>query len=411
MKAKAVIRHRQLILMLGVIMLLAIGSTSYGQTLHVWVWHNDTPYKAQLEWYKQENPGFTYDLNLIAGSQGAFTEKLILAIAGGSPPDLTWLEGSTVIELAAQGLLTDVTRVLDGIRFTPADVQEMTYQGKMWAVPYFTTSRGLGKRVDLFHQVGLDPNKDPASLEQLFEWNHKLTKTKSDGTYEQVGIVPWAGNWGPPGWIWAFGGRLLDETGLRPTATRPQNIAAFEWIRGWAQHYGGVTPVSGGRDGLLRGTVAMTTVSTSDVGWLLGQNAEVAAGRVPHAPGGGNGTWGGGQAFGIPANATSKDLAMRVLRYLGSESVQLRRFEHFPTVFPANWSALARVVRTLPPLYSTLLDQLPEARPRTPLWIDYYVNQLNPAMTAVVRGNKTPTQALHDVQLVMEERYAQVFGR
>ena len=120
---------------------------------------------------------------------------------------------------------------------------------------------------------------------------------------------------------------------------------------------------------------------------------------------------GGGQAFGIPYNAKNVDLAKKVLLYFGSERVQLRRFEAFPTVFPANWNALARVVRTLPPLYAALLDQLPEARSRTPLWIEYYVNQLNPAMNAVVRGTKTPTQALQDVQIVMEERFAQLFGR
>ncbi len=405
------IGHRRLIVLLGLFALLIASCVGYAQTLYVWVWNDDVPYRTQLEWYREENPGFAYEVNLIAGSQGDFTEKLILAIAGGSPPDLTWLEGSTVIELAAQGLLTDVTDTLQGIRFTPADVVEMTYQGRMWAVPYFTTSRGLGKRVDLFHQAGLDPDKDPASLDELFEWNQKLTKMRDDGTYQQVGIIPWTGNWGPPGWIWAFGGRLLDETGLRPTATLPQNIAAFEWIREWAQHYGGSTPVSGGRAGLAQGTVAMTTVSTSDVGWLLGQQVEVTAGRVPHAPGGRNGTWGGGQAFGIPYNAKNVDLAKKVLLYFGSERVQLRRFEAFPTVFPANWNALARVVRTLPPLYAALLDQLPEARSRTPLWIEYYVNQLNPAMNAVVRGTKTPTQALQDVQIVMEERFAQLFGR
>ena len=390
------------------VLILATSPVIRAETLHVWAWGNsEQQYAAILNWYRDENPGFTYELSVISGSQGEFTERLMLAIAAGSPPDLTWLEGSTVVELAAQGLLTDVTEVLEGIRFTPADTQEMTYAGRMWGVPYFTTSRGLAKRIDIFQAAGLDPDEDPASLEELWEWNQKLTELDGSGQYQRVGIVPWAGNWGPPGWIWAFGGQLVDETGMRPTATHPNNIRAFEWIQQWAGFYGGVTPVS---VSIQQGTVGMAPVSTSDVGNLIGQGIEITTGRMPHAPGGSNGTWGGGQALGIPVNARNPELAKAVLRYFGTAEVQRRRFEHFPTVFPANWEALQQIVRTLPRLYAALLEQLPQARARTPLWIDYYVRNLNPQMNQVVAGRLTPEAALENVQRAMEARFAEVFG-
>jgi len=75
----------------------------------------------------------------------------LLAIISGAPPDLMWLEGSGVIEFAYQGLLADLTDTLAGLNFVPADTQEMTYDGRIWAVPYHTTSRGLFKNVDYFH--------------------------------------------------------------------------------------------------------------------------------------------------------------------------------------------------------------------------------------------------------------------
>ena len=64
----------------------------------------------------------------------------------------------------------------------------------------------------------------------------------------------------------------------------------------------------------------------------------------------------------------------------------------------------------LPPAYQSLLNQLPEARPRTPLWIDYYVRNLTPQLNAVVAGTTTPQAALQQVQQVMEIRFAEVFG-
>jgi len=361
-------------------------------------------------WYQQENPNVSVTVEFIPGDQAAFTEKLILAIASGAPPDLTWLEGSTVIELAAQGFLTDVTRALEGLRFTPADTEEMMFEGKMWAVPYHTTSRGLFKRVDLFLQAGIDPYSDPASLEELWSWSQKLTETNNDGSYRRVGFIPWGTNWGAPGWIWTFGGQLLDETKTRPTATHPNNIRAFEWLQEWGQSYGTANPVPGGPNGFIAGSIAMLAESTTTAGRFLEQGIEFTTGRIPHPPGGQNGTWGGGQALGIPFNARNKDEAMKLLRYFGEYETQVRRFERFPEAFPANWDALLTIVPTLPSAYASLLDQLPEARPRTPLWIDYYVRNLRPAETQVVSGVITPQQALANVQLVMEERFAQVFG-
>lgn len=365
---------------------------------------------AIIDWYKQEHPGVNVDLHLISGSQAEFTEKLTLAIVSGAPPDLTWIEGSTVIEMAAQGLLEDITRAGEGIRFTPSDTEEMTYKGKMYGIPYHTTSRGLLKRNDLFNEAGLNPDEDPDSLEDLWEWNQKLSKPDADGRYRQVGIVPWVGNWGAPAWIWTFGGRLLDESRTKPTATYSKNLEAFEWIGEWARSYGNVPPVSGGYAGFLGGSVAMVIESTSQFGRLVEEGIELTAGRVPHPPGGANGTWGGGHALAIPINSSNKEEAMKLLRYFGLEDVQARRFEQFPEAFPANWNALQIIAPTLPPGYASLLEQLPEARPRTPLWIDYFVHSLNPQMNAVVTGRTTPREALETVQRVMEARFSEVFG-
>lgn len=384
-----------------------------GQELTVWVQSDirRQQFEEIVKWYQQDNPGVKVNLEMIPASQAEFTERISLAIASGAPPDLTWLEGSTVIELAAQGLLHDVTRALEGLQFTPGDAEEMTFQGKMYGVPYHATSRGLFKRVDLFEESGLDPNVDPTSLDELREWSQKLSKIQNDGSYTQVGFVPWGANWGAPAWIWTFGGRLLDESKTRPTATHPKNIEAFEWISSWAQTYGNANPISPmGNAGFVQGTVAMHTDSTTAAGRYTEAEIPFTTGRVPHPPGGQNGTWGGGHALGIPIGSDNVDAAMQLLRYFGTPEVQQRRFDFSPEALPASWEALQAVVPQLPPAYKALVEQLPEARPRTPLWIDYYVRELRPAEAAVVAGTKLPRQALEDVQRVIEQRFAEVFG-
>lgn len=289
----------------------------------------------------------------------------------------------------------------------------MTFNGRMWAVPYHTAARGLFKRIDLFEQAGLNPYVDPKTMEELYAWNQKLTRRNPDGTFAQAGLVPWVGNWGAPAWIWTFGGQLIEKQGTKviPTATYSKNVDAFAWLANWGQFFGTRTPVTAGWGGFRDGTVAMSPESTSVVGRLIAADVPFTTGRVPNPPGGQNGTWGGGTAIGVPVNVSNPELSLKLVRFFGEAKVQIERFGFAPDVLPANWQGLLTVGRQLPREWQGLLDQFPEARARTPLWIEYYVNQLNPAMNAVVDGKKTPQQALNDVQLVMEARYRDVFGQ
>ncbi|MGI6083774.1 MAG: extracellular solute-binding protein [Limnochordia bacterium] len=400
-----------------VCMVFAVGMGAMAASERLVVWVGDgqprlDEYQFVGQLFEKENPGITVDAQGQAGGQGQVMEKLALAIAAGAPPDASWLEGSAVLEFAAQGLLMDVTRAVADIRFAPADEQEMTLDGRMWAVPYHTAARGLFKRIDLFEQAGLDPFVDPETMDTLWAWNQKLTKRNPDGTYSQAGLVPWVGNWGAPAWIWTFGGKLIDIDGTKvtPTATYHKNVEAFEWLAEWGQFFGTRTPVSAGWGGLRDGKVAMSPESTSVVGRLIDANVPFITGRVPNPPGGGNGTWGGGTAIGVPFNVRNPELSLKLVRFFGEARVQIERFSYAPNVLPANWEALLAVGRRLPREWQGVLDQFPEARARTPLWIEYYVNQLNPGMNAVVDGKKTPQQALNDVQIVMEARFRDVFG-
>lgn len=400
------------------LLLLSASALTDAQTvLTVWVGDGEVrlrEYEVVARLFEEQNPGVKVELISQSGTQTQVMEKIVLAIVSGAPPDVTWLEGSGVIQFAAQGLLADMTDVLADLQFAPSDTQEMTYNGRIWAVPYHTASRGLFKRIDHFEEIGLDPSVDPASLDELYSWTQKLTRVDPSGVYTRAGFIPWQGNWGAPAWIWAFGGELLEVVGTsyRPTATLPENVAAFEWIREWGNFYGNqLNPVTGGFGGLQAGTVSMSAESTSVVNRLLEAGVPFVVGRVPHPPGGRNGTWGGGTAVGVPVNAPNMEWALKLARFFGEVDVQIRRFEEQPNSLPANWDALITVGRQLPQVWWPLLDQLPEARPRTPLWIEYYVGQLNPAMNAVVTGQKTPQQALADVQRVMEARFIDVFGQ
>jgi ABC-type glycerol-3-phosphate transport system substrate-binding protein len=111
----------------------------------------------------------------------------------------------------------------------------------------------------------------------------------------------------------------------------------------------------------------------------------------------------------VPYNVPNPELSKRLARFFGEAEVQIERYWNGGVALPANWEALIKVGQSLPREYGPLLEQFPEARPRPPLWNEYYVSLLIPALNQVVSGSVTPQQALSNVQQIMKVRYAELF--
>lgn len=382
--------------------------------LTVWAWANDEvirQWSALFSWYQEENPGVDFEIAHISGDQRVFLERLYVAIAAGAAPDVSWLDGGHVKQLAAQGLLEDVTGVLRGLNFTPGEAQEVTFDGRLYAAPYHSTSRGLVKRIELLGEAGLDPDADPL-FEDLVPWNQKLSEPSADGTYRRIGFAPWLGNWDARGWIWAFGGELVDESGRRfhPTATLPSNVKAFEWIDEWARRYGRTrSPVPGGAS-FDRGTLAMTIASTTNASNYTRDKISFATSPVPHPPQGRKITWGGGYVVGVPSGAVNKTEAFKVLAFLASAKVQARRWLEFEALLPANWDGIRMVASRLDRAYEPLLALLPYAVPRAPMDGEWY-RALRESEDMMIAGRMAPQEALERVQIIMTARFDEVFGK
>ena len=402
---------------LTLVLIIALPASS-ATKLTLWAWANQEvidQFDAIARWFRESNPDVEIEIAHITGSQMDYLEKFLLASAGGAVPDVAWIEGGQVKHLSALGLLVDVTQALDGLEFTPGETEEVTFAGRLYAAPYQCTSRALFKRIDLFEQAGLDPYRDDISLDELWELNHRLSVVSADGRYTRVGIIPWTGNWGARGWIWGFGGELIEEVGntFRPTATLPRDMQAFEWLDLWGQHYQrNRAPVSTRRTGFSQGLTAMYLGSTSDAAVIIREGTDFTSGPVPHPDDVPKASWGGGYTIGIPTPPSGqvKPEAFQLVRFFGTSEVQTRRFRQFESLLPANWKALRTIAPSLPAPYAGLLAQLPYSRPRTPLSGEYN-EQLTNALNDVVTGKVTARAALEAVQVYMEARFVEVFGR
>jgi multiple sugar transport system substrate-binding protein len=193
-------------------------------------------------------------------------QKLLIAIAGGTPPDLAGNYSFYVAAYADNGALTDLGPMLkeagfDRNRYIPHYMELGEYRGKTWAVPIVPASIALLTNKRLFKEAGLDPEKPPTTIEELDAYAEKLTKwevTLPSGEKEvrtgylpdvpdsqkrliQAGFLPGEPGWWAYGWGYFFGGRLLRGAD-KITAAEPANIRGFEWMASYSKKLGvGVT--------------------------------------------------------------------------------------------------------------------------------------------------------------------------
>jgi len=218
-------------------------------------------------------------------------QKLLIAIAGGNPPDLAGQYSFAVAAYADHGALTDLGPFLaesgfDRSRYIEHYMKLGEHRGKTWALPLAPASTALLLNQRLFKEVGLDPERPPVTIEELDAYAEKLTKwevTLPNGEKQiasgylpdvpaahkrllQAGFLPGEPAWFLYGWGDYFGGRLLDGAD-RISAADPANIRAFEWVASYSRKLGagvikrfrsGFGNSSSPQSAFLSGKVAMT---------------------------------------------------------------------------------------------------------------------------------------------------------
>lgn len=188
-------------------------------------------------------------------------QKLLVASAGGNPPDVAGIYSFMTAGYADKGALTDLTELAkrDGIdrsQYVGRYYDLASHRGRLWGLPTTPASVALHWNKRLFHEAGLDPEKPPETLEELDAMAEKLTRWEvtlpsgekvqksgylpdvpaSQKRLLQVGFLPMEPSWWSYGWGFAFGGKLID--GDKVTANSPENVQAYEWVASYTKKLG-----------------------------------------------------------------------------------------------------------------------------------------------------------------------------
>ncbi len=160
-------------------------------TIQWWTgWSSDT-LGAVAAAYSEEVPEVTVEW--LGNSE---QEKLLTAVAGGTPPDAATL--GAYPELFSRGIAMPLTEWINGSQaFQPEDIFEASWngarvEGEVYGLPAVEgfVRFGLCYNVGKVEEAGLDPDAPPHTWDEVYQWHETITKFDDAGNVTMVGLDP-----------------------------------------------------------------------------------------------------------------------------------------------------------------------------------------------------------------------------
>jgi multiple sugar transport system substrate-binding protein len=319
--------------------------------------------------FEAANPDVKVESVLVPYDQ--FRRKLLIALSGGTAPDLARVDIIWVPELADQGALANLEEVIPDFatyseQFLPGPLSTNLYNGKHYGLPLDTNTRVMVYNKDMFAAAGIE--KAPETMDELVTACEKI-KTLGDDKFcfADGGTYAWAVN----PWIWSFGGDVTDESIATSTGVfNGANSAAayqflFDNIDNGYMHPG---MLGGGVDswgGFGQDQIAMLLEGPWFPPLFGGQfpDKEYGMALMPAGDGGSISVV-GGEDIVMFQQSDKKDAATKFMKYLLSEETQLKLVS--VGQMPVLKSAVESDTIKNHEFFGIFLEQLKTAKARTP---------------------------------------------
>jgi multiple sugar transport system substrate-binding protein len=200
------------------------------------VWLNDHGPEAQI-WiesellpkFKAEQPKVTVNIKW-EGWTGV-AERLNAVFAADSAPDVFTGGAEWAGSLALKGQSRDISGYVkswgEASDFVDSAMAATMMNGKHYGVPVTSDARTLVYRKDLFRAAGLNPDKGPATWDELLDFGRRTTKAEGSGI--SVAGYGMTVNWSSwCAYMYQAGGDYVTREGTKATVDTP---AALEWAQ------------------------------------------------------------------------------------------------------------------------------------------------------------------------------------
>ena len=370
-------------------------------------------------------------------------EKILTSIAAGSPPDVCSMDSAILAQLVSQGCFSRLDDLVDAepsLRqeaFLPHAWEMACFRGYdaanqrwitgVWGIPTTTDSFCLLWNKDAFRKAGLDPERPPQTIEELEEYAGRLT-IRGSGGIEQYGFVPWFPRDMTHMWGGLFGGNWFDEeSGRAVCGSDPGIIASFAWQQKFAinpeaatqlpyaidpertQSFEKMGAYQSSNNPFYSGKVAMIAEGEWQVTFIRKYAPDLDWGVAPVPQPAGVEPMAYGPASvadAIPAGAKNREAAIKYLKWF---------YRPRPDGRPSPASDYNAAIHNVPPRREEAMQERfmgdPEFRMFVQVLLDrpvvrypvsaeaqYYLDEMSTNREYVLRYQKTPEEAAHDLE-------------
>ncbi|MEW5866489.1 MAG: sugar ABC transporter substrate-binding protein [Bacillota bacterium] len=340
-----------------------------------------------------------------------YWDKLLTMFAGGTAPDVVYMNYMNLAGFADKGVLEDLMPWIEKSPdfnlpdFFPSLIKQVRYKGRLYELPKDFTTSVLYYNKDMFKEAGIKFPDASWTWDDFRNAAKALTKDKDgDGRIDQYG---WDGLYDTSlntCWIWQNGGEIIDSDG-RAVLDSPQNIEAYQFVADLilkdkvAPDEATFSQLGGASSMFASGRLAMRIVGrweTPTLAAVKGINWDVAP--LPHKKARGDTMFIGG--WSINSKSPNKEAAWKLVQYLtGTEGQKLNA--KLGLAIPSRKSIASTPVfleSILPPASNQVfLDAAEYGRvlPITPYWQPVY-RTLKEAFYQIRTGKKSPEEALRE---------------
>ncbi|UUZ90421.1 ABC transporter substrate-binding protein [Paenibacillus sp. P25] len=326
--------------------------------------------------------------------------------------------------------ITPVQKFIDADKYDLSQLEEnilnyYTYDGKLYSMPFNTSNPILYYNKDLFKAAGLDPEKPPATYEEMADYAKKLTKDNVAGG--SIAIYAWLMEQ-----FFANQGAELVNNGNGRTSPATESLVSSEagvkTLTWWKQMVDDKTMLNLGRKSddtkkaFLAGQIAMTLDSTASLRGIVSSaegKFQVGTGFLPKpADAKEGGVIIGGASNYILSNRPEAEQkgAWEFMKFLADPKQQAYwnvNTGYFPITKKAYDERLVKDNMTKYPQFKTAVDQLHQSKPSKAtqgavMGVFPEARQLTEtAIEEVLNGKKSPKDALDGAAKEITAKIAQ----
>lgn len=282
--------------------------------------------KKAIVQFEKANPNIKVSIDVLSPNSTTYLQQLQQRFIAGSPtPDVLESDVTYPAKFAKAGWIKTLSSFNPPLSsFFPNDVAAGEYEGKPYAIPWFSNPEGLFYRTDLIAKPPKSPEELVADAKQAMSKNPSLKEGLAFEGHKYEGAITSFLTVAP-----AFGGKLTTTT-----IDSKGNVQALEWLHA-AIYTQKIAPqaVTGWEEGQVQEefTSGHTpfAVNYPFVASIAeeGGPAKGHVGYIPFPPasGGKPGAALGGEMLAINAASTHSAAAYKLIEYLTSPAVQTER--------------------------------------------------------------------------------------